>query len=55
MNVYISNPDNFKDVKTKLPVGRKTLLKTKYNPYVGGIVLQLFLSVYVTPLSKYLH
>lgn len=47
MNVYASNLDNSENMKTKLPVGKKknqtqTLWKTKYNPYVGGIVLRLF-------------
>lgn len=35
----VSNPDNSEHVKTKLPVGKKTLWKTNYNPYAGGIVL----------------
>lgn len=42
MNVYVSNPDNFEDMKTKLPMEKKTLWKTKYNTYVGGIVLRSF-------------
>lgn len=50
MNVYISNPGNFKDVKTKLPVGGGNIMEDK-----GGIVLRLFLNIYVIPLSKYLH
>lgn len=28
MNVYVSNPDNLEDVKTKLPVGEKHCGKT---------------------------
>lgn len=51
MNVYLSNPDTFKHVKTKLPVGGKALWKTKYNLYVGGIVQRLFLNIYVIPLK----
>lgn len=52
MNVYISNPGNFKDVKTKLPGagGGWNIMEDK-----GGIVLRLFLNIYVIPLSKYLH